>query len=324
MSYNCKGDDMANIDFSKEINKLMLTFEQGYIKSNYSLRTRNNPPVTVKESQIIEAVDLLAHKKENIISNVANYLLMGESILSVAVNTLERKGYLRRVKGKLDKRTTYLELLPLSNGVLHKQTDFHKQLILKAFKGLKKHDVQELDNPASKLLIGLINFLKPFQTSACNREEMLKSEIDSNSEMNVYSKLYKSFQLMSLLQEQLLEKHNTNLSISEYLFLKSIQDFKDNGEPATNNSLAERLSVNNSTISITLKVLEKKGMIIRDVNPNNRRSVNISLLPRASKILDDLANENIKMLSNYLQNLSRDKINLLDQLLSNVMLAIAY
>jgi MarR family transcriptional regulator, repressor for mepA len=324
MFYNREGDCMSNVDFSKEIKKLLLTFEQGYIKSNHSLRNLNNPPVTVKEAQIIEAVDLLTHKKENIISHVANYLLMGESILSVATNTLERKGYLKRVKGKVDKRTTYLELTALSNGVLHTQTDFHKQIILKAFKGLKKFDIQELDNPASKLLSGLINFLKPFQTTACNRDEMLRNDINSTPEMNVYSKLYKSFQLMSLLQEQLLEKFNTNLSISEYLLLKAIQDIKDNEEPATNNRLAERLSVNNSTISIALRVLEKKGMIIRDVNPNNRRSVNISLLPRASKILDDLANENIKMLSNYLQNLSRDKINLLDQLLSNVMLAIAY
>jgi DNA-binding MarR family transcriptional regulator len=324
MFYNRKGDYMANADFSKEIKKLMLTFEQGYIKSNYSLRTLNNPPVTVKEAQIIETVDLLAHKQQNIISNVAHYLLMGESILSVAVNTLERKGYMKRVKGKVDKRTTYLELTNLSNGVLHTQTDFHKSIILKTFKGFKKFDIQELDNPASKLLSGLINFLKPFQKNSCNREEMLISDIKSNPEMNVYSKMYKSFQLMALLQEQLLEKYNTNLSISEYLFLKSIQDLKDKLEPATNNRLAERLSVNNSTISIALRVLEKKGMIIRDVNPNNRRSVNINLLPRASKILDDLANENIKMFVNYLQNLPFDTLKLLDQLLSNVMLAIAY
>ncbi len=104
------------------------------------------------------------------------------------------------------------------------------------------------------------------------------------------------------LSKSICEKYNlTKMEYDILMFLYNNPQF---------NTAADIVKVRKSTkshVSIALKDLEKKGMIERRQNPNNKKIIEIFLLEKAKKISDEGMNLQKKLMHNLLDGFSDDE-----------------
>ena len=82
--------------------------------------------LSVKEAHVIEAA---AHPGgDNTLSAMAARLGVTAGSMTVAVNTLEKKGYLARVKSSEDRRRIHIILTPKAEKVNQLHQDFHREM----------------------------------------------------------------------------------------------------------------------------------------------------------------------------------------------------
>ncbi len=110
--------------------------------------------VSVNEIHIIEAVAALAECGESTMKNIAARLNLSAGALSVAVNTLVNKGYLRRENGLEDRRKVFIFLTEKAQKAEEKHRDFHAGMIHSIENRLSKEEMETL----SKSLISLEEF----------------------------------------------------------------------------------------------------------------------------------------------------------------------
>lgn len=104
------------------------------------------------------------------------------------------------------------------------------------------------------------------------------------------------------LSKSICEKYNlTKMEYDILMFLYNNPQF---------NTAADIVKVRKSTkshVSIALKDLEKKGMIERRQNPNNKKIIEIFLLEKAKKISDEGMNLQKRLMHNLLDGFSDDE-----------------
>lgn len=104
------------------------------------------------------------------------------------------------------------------------------------------------------------------------------------------------------LSKSIYEKYNlTKMEYDILMFLYNNPQF---------NTAADIVKVRKSTkshVSIALKDLEKKGMIERRQNPNNKKIIEIFLLEKAKKISDEGMNLQKRLMHNLLDGFSDDE-----------------
>lgn len=104
------------------------------------------------------------------------------------------------------------------------------------------------------------------------------------------------------LSKSICEKYNlTKMEYDILMFLYNNPQF---------NTAADIVKVRKSTkshVSIALKDLEKKGMIERRQNPNNKKIIEIFLLGKAKKISDEGMNLQKRLMHNLLDGFSDDE-----------------
>lgn len=104
------------------------------------------------------------------------------------------------------------------------------------------------------------------------------------------------------LSKSICEKYNlTKMEYDILMFLYNNPQF---------NTAADIVKVRKSTkshVSIALKDLEKKGMIERRKNPNNKKIIEIFLLEKAKKISDEGMNLQKRLMHNLLDGFSDDE-----------------
>lgn len=98
-------------------------------------------------------------------------------------------------------------------------------------------------------------------------------------------------------------------AVIQQLFLKNEQ---------TAVLLSEALDMDKPTISGIIKRLEKKGFIIKTVNPSDLRSQLISLTDTGHEILSECQTLSKQILANYLTILSTDEQETLNVLLTKI------
>ncbi|MDA3972923.1 MarR family transcriptional regulator [Enterococcus thailandicus] len=98
-------------------------------------------------------------------------------------------------------------------------------------------------------------------------------------------------------------------AVIQQLFLKNEQ---------TAVLLSEALDMDKPTISGIIKRLEKKGFIIKTVNPSDLRSQLISLTDTGHEILSECQALSKQILANYLTILSTDEQETLNALLTKI------
>ena len=89
-------------------------------------RTLSVPGLSIREVHVIEAV---CEAREPRMTTIAQQLHVTPGSLSVAVTTLERKGYLLRERGQEDKRVIYIRPTEKALAIQDRHKAFHQEMV---------------------------------------------------------------------------------------------------------------------------------------------------------------------------------------------------
>ena len=101
--------------------------------------------ISNNDMHIIEAIGL--HEKKNM-STVAKALSVTIGTLTIAINSLVKKGYVNRVQ---DRRVVYISLTPKGEKAYKHHEEFHRQMILATIEGLSEEETRILVKALSNL-----------------------------------------------------------------------------------------------------------------------------------------------------------------------------
>jgi DNA-binding MarR family transcriptional regulator len=307
---------------TKYIDNILNVFEIGYIVSNYDLRIQNNPQLSVKDAQILVAIFLLSAKNENKFSIINKYLANQPSVLSIAIKTLEKKGYIEKFKSETDSREVYLRLTSKSLKVFAHQTNLQKSLLGQSLREVSNKEKQRVEKAIDAILEVIDDNLQKFENNEFSRLDYFKVLYQDflalrNTE---YAKLYALFNLFFIFKEKSIKYLKYKVSILELLMIKEIKRITELGKVASNKLLATKFKVDKSTISNTLAVLTSKGLVKRVIDLENRRNIIIECTEKAKKMIEKIENYNyLALMPAYLANSAEDNATL-DKLV-NIMLA---
>jgi DNA-binding MarR family transcriptional regulator len=305
----------------KYIDKILNVFEIGYVKSNYQIRAQNNPKISVKDVQIIEAISVLLSKNGNNFSNLNKYLANKPSVLSVALKTLEKKGYIVKVKSDIDAREVYLKLTEKSVKVLEDQVHLQQSLLGQSLSEFSNNEKQKIYTAVDSILQKLDFFIQNLEENKFCRFDYIKILYGNALEVinTEYAKFYTLFNMFFIYKEKSLKNLDLKLTVLEYLMIKEISRVNKAGRIVSNKLLAKVFMIDKSTVSNTLVVLTRKGLINRVVDLNNRRKVIIECSNKASKVIDKIAEYNHKtLIPAYLLNKIEENAAL-DHLVSKIL-----
>jgi DNA-binding MarR family transcriptional regulator len=95
-----------------------------------------------------------------------------------------------------------------------------------------------------------------------------------------------------------------SVSIAEVLVLKSIKDHVFDSGKITIPAL---LCVSRAAVSQMLGVMEKKGLIIRDINKDNRRKHLLTLTPKGNTLIEEREQKVMELLSGIIEQFGETK-----------------
>lgn len=98
--------------------------------------------LSVSELHVLEQIDILSAAHEDVgMSRLADALCVTGGTLSIAVRTLEQKGYVKRTKADCDKRRVYISLCDKAYPALSAHTAFHDRLVQHACSELTEYQI---------------------------------------------------------------------------------------------------------------------------------------------------------------------------------------
>ncbi|HCT95736.1 MarR family transcriptional regulator [Vagococcus sp.] len=141
----------ANLE---KVNKYLVTVFNDILTIEESeLQKSQFDDLSIKEMHTIEAIGL---HNERTSSEVAKRLSITVSTLTVAINNLEKKGYVERVRSEKDRRIVRLKLTNRGRLFYRVHQHFHKKMVEAALKDMDESEQQAL----IKGLANLHQFLK--------------------------------------------------------------------------------------------------------------------------------------------------------------------
>lgn len=117
--------------------------------------------ISNNDMHIIEAIGI--DEKKNM-STVAKELSVTIGTLTIAINSLVKKGYVERVRSEKDRRVVYISLTPKGQKAYRHHEEFHRQMILATIDGLSEEE-------AKILVQALSNLSKFFREMADNNKK---------------------------------------------------------------------------------------------------------------------------------------------------------
>jgi DNA-binding MarR family transcriptional regulator len=97
------------------------------------LKYSTNKSLTLKESFILESTSRLSLTQDNMVSTLAELLQISSASVSIAVSNLDKKGFLKKVHSKVDRRIVYLVVTKKAELVLQKQKEFRERALSDIF-----------------------------------------------------------------------------------------------------------------------------------------------------------------------------------------------
>lgn len=143
----------------QEINDFLVTVFNDILTIEESeLQKSKFDDLSIKEFHTIEAIGL---HDEKISSEVAKSLSITVGTLTVAINNLEKKGYVERIRDASDRRVVKLKLTNKGRLVFRVHQHFHKQMVMAVMQGLDDQEqdvlIKALKNLHAFLIQGLEN-----------------------------------------------------------------------------------------------------------------------------------------------------------------------
>lgn len=104
--------------------------------------------ISNNDMHIIEAIGI--HEKKNM-STVAKELSVTIGTLTIAINSLVKKGYVERVRSEQDRRVVYISLTKKGEKAYRHHEEFHKKMIMATIDGLSEDEARVLVQALSNL-----------------------------------------------------------------------------------------------------------------------------------------------------------------------------
>ncbi len=121
---------MARSEIKRKLNTFFVDCFNAILRQEERVLEKiSNSKLSLKEIHLLEAIDKMAQKKENTAGGVAKNLKITLGSLTVAVNVLEKKGYLVKLRDEKDKRLIFLKLTDLGRYVNSCHELYHENMI---------------------------------------------------------------------------------------------------------------------------------------------------------------------------------------------------
>lgn len=121
---------MSIIDSKKVLNDFLVeTFNEILRLEQTALEYLSENKLSISEIHVIEAVSKAQEKGANTAGEVSRMLKITLGSLTVAVQTLEKKGYLYRQRSGDDKRIVHIFLTPLAEAMNKIHEKFHDEMV---------------------------------------------------------------------------------------------------------------------------------------------------------------------------------------------------
>ena len=104
--------------------------------------------ITNNDMHVIQAIGLGEPKN---MSTIAKLLSVTVGTLTIAMNSLVKKGYVNRERGKEDRRVVYISLSEKGQRAYRHHEEFHRQMIDEVLKELEPQETEALVRALSKL-----------------------------------------------------------------------------------------------------------------------------------------------------------------------------
>ncbi|WP_291581134.1 MarR family winged helix-turn-helix transcriptional regulator [Clostridium sp. UBA6640] len=139
--------------------------------------------------------------------------------------------------------------------------------------------------------------------------------------MNISDRLYMNMKRLVIkidkdIRHQFINTELNDLSLAEISIIDAIGL---NGEK-TITEIADFLEVALSTPTKAMDRLVKKGYIVRETDPNDRRLVVAKLTKQGEIASKQLTKNRHELLSSYLKNISKEQVEKLDEILDEIIL----
>ncbi len=109
-----------------------------------SLAKGNHSILSVNEMHVIEAVYSSETEEKNTMKELSERLMITASSLTIAVKTLEQKGYLIRNRAQSDKRKVYVCTTEIAKDAYQEHLAFHEKLIASVSEQLNEAEIAAL------------------------------------------------------------------------------------------------------------------------------------------------------------------------------------
>lgn len=136
---------------------------------------------------------------------------------------------------------------------------------------------------------------------------------------------------MLLSKEVIIKLHLTGYTIKRYIAIMLRQheipltpeqfmliDLLWNQGPMTQQQLVNQLQKDKNSVTMLVDAIEKKGLVVRQQNANDRRSNTIVLTDKALDIKADAKQKGISILDNILEGISEDELHSFLQILRKI------
>ncbi len=113
-----------------------------------SIITEEYKDITNNDMHVIEAIGIGEPKN---MSTIARQLSVTVGTLTIAMNSLVKKGYVTRERGQEDRRVVYISLSEKGRQAYQNHEDFHKRMIDAVLKDLTPEETASLVTALTKL-----------------------------------------------------------------------------------------------------------------------------------------------------------------------------
>lgn len=110
--------------------------------------TQEYKDITNNDMHVIQAIGVGEPKN---MSTIAKELSVTVGTLTIAMNSLVKKGYVNRERGQEDRRVVYISLSEKGQRAYRHHEEFHRQMIDEVLKALEPQETEALVKALSKL-----------------------------------------------------------------------------------------------------------------------------------------------------------------------------
>lgn len=142
----------------------------------------------------------------------------------------------------------------------------------------------------------------------------IDTSIMDNIEDVILFQIERTSKISKIYSQREFDKINFGITIDQWILLKIIEE----NEELSQKQLAKLSSRDPASITRTLDILEKKGFILREAIPENRRQYNVILTKTGKKFVDKNMETVISHRKKSIEGLDKDELMLLKKMLLKI------